>query len=328
VDRRAFVRSVALGLLAAPLAAEAQQAGKVWRIGFLGTGTPTGWGPGIDALRLGLRDHGYVEGRNITIEYRWAENRYDRLPELAAELVRLNLDLIITHGTPCTLALKRATSVIPIVVSIIGNPVESGVVSSLARPGGNITGSSFFSNEVTAKRLEILKMGHPALVRAGVLINPQNNIAGHGTKRAVESMALGLNLRFQFLDVRSPDELDAALTAAKAQSDGVVMSDEQVITAGDSPRRIADFTLKNRLPSIGPAHYAQVGGLLGYGVVWTDIVRESMILVDKIFKGAKPANLPIQQATKFELVINMKTAKALGVTIPPSLLLRADQVIE
>jgi putative ABC transport system substrate-binding protein len=189
MDRRALLRGFAIGLMYTPLAAEAQPVGKVWRIGFLGTGTPTAWAPGIDALRLGLRDHGYVEGGNITIEYRWAENRYDRLPELAAELVRLNLDLIITHGTPCTLALKRATSVIPIVVSIIGNPVESGVVSSLARPGGNITGSSFFSNEVTAKRFDILKMGHPALVRAGVLINSQN-ILMPDTKRAAESMAL------------------------------------------------------------------------------------------------------------------------------------------
>src|SRR5882672_7217625 len=157
MDRRTFISSATLGLLAASLAAEAQQAGKVWRIGFLGVADPTRFARGVEAVRLGLRDHGYVEGRNITIEFRWAEGRYDRLPELAAELVRLNVDVIITHGTPGTFALKGATSTIPIVMSIIGNPVESGAVASLARPGGNITGSSFFSNEVTAKRLDILK---------------------------------------------------------------------------------------------------------------------------------------------------------------------------
>jgi putative ABC transport system substrate-binding protein len=320
---------VAGGLLTAPLAAEAQRAGKVWQIGFLGSGTPTGWGgPGIEAIRLGLEDHGYVEGRNIRIEYRWAQDRYDRLPELAAELVRLNPDLIITYGTPSTLALKRATSAIPIVMAIIGNPVENGAVASLARPGGNITGSSFFSDEVTAKRLDILKTAHPALVRAGFL-GSSRNIAMLGGQRATASMAQSLNVQLQVLDVRSSDELDAALTGAvKAQSDGVVMSDEQVLSTGDAPKRIAEFTLKNRLPSIGPVQYARAGGLIGYGVVWPDVVRGSMALVDKVFKGAKPADLPILQATKFELIINLKTAKALGLTIPPSLLQRADQVIE
>jgi putative ABC transport system substrate-binding protein len=329
MDRRTFMSSVTLGLLAAPLAAEAQHAGKVWQIGFLGSGTPTGWGgPGIEAIRLGLEDHGYVEGRNIRIEYRWAQDRYDRLPELAAELVRLNPDLIITYGTPSTLALKRATSAIPIVMAIIGNPVENGAVASLARPGGNITGSSFFSDEVTAKRLDILKTAHPALVRAGFL-GSSRNIAMLGGQRATASMAQSLNVQLQVLDVRSSDELDAALTGAvKAQSDGVVMSDEQVLSTGDAPKRIAEFTLKNRLPSIGPVQYARAGGLIGYGVVWPDVVRGSMALVDKVFKGAKPADLPILQATKFELIINLKTAKALGLTIPPSLLQRADQVIE
>jgi putative ABC transport system substrate-binding protein len=327
MDRRRFLLTSVAGALAAPLVASAQQAGKVHRIGFLGAGTRAAWGPGIEALQLGLRDHGYVDGRDITIEYRWAENRFDRLPELAAELVRLNPDVIITHGTPCTLALKRATSAIPIVMSIIGNPVENGVVSSLAQPGGNITGSSFFSDEVTAKRLEILKTGHPHLVRVGFLTNPQN-VAGRGTTQAMEAMAQALNVRLQLLGVRTPDELDGALTAAKAQTDGVVMADDQVITSGSSPGRIADFAVKSRLPSIGPAHYPQVGGLLGYGVAWTDVVRRSMVLVDKILKGAKPADLPIQQATKFELIINLETAKALGLRIPPSLLARADQIIE
>ena len=329
MERRTFIGVIAGSLLAAPLAAEAQGAGKVWRIGFLGSGTPTGWGgPGIEAIRLGLRDHGYVEGRNIRIEYRWAEDRYDRIPELAAEIVRLNPDVIITYGTPSTLALKRATSAIPIVMAIIGNPVENGAVASLARPGGNITGSSFFSDEVTAKRLDILKTAHPALVRAGVL-SSSRNIAMLGGQRAMASIAQSLNVQLQILDVPSSDELDDALTGVvKGKSDGVVMSDEQVISTGDAPRRIAEFTLKNRLPSIGPAHYARAGGLIGYGVVWPDVVRRSMLFVDKILKGAKPADLPIHQATTFELVINLKTAKALGLKIPQSLLQRADQVIE
>jgi putative tryptophan/tyrosine transport system substrate-binding protein len=327
MDRRHFLLASLAGVLVTPLRAWAQRAGRVHRIGFLGPGTHAAWAPGIEALLLGLRDQGYVDGRDFTIEYRWAENRFDRLPELASELVRLNPDVIITAGTPSSLALKRATSTIPIVMSIIGNPVENGVVSGLARPGGNITGASFFSDEVTAKRLEILKTGYPALVRVGFLTNPQN-VAGSGTMRAMEAMAQALNVRVQLLDARTPDELDGALTAAKAQTDGVVMADDQVITSGSSPRRIADFALKSRLPSIGPAHYAQVGGLLGYGVAWTDVVRRSMVLVDKVLNGAKPADLPIQQATKFELIINLKTAKALGLTIPPSLLARADQLIE
>jgi putative ABC transport system substrate-binding protein len=329
MDRRRFLLTSLAGALAAPLVVEAQQAGRVWRIGFLGSGAATGWGRlGIEAIRLGLKDHGYVEGQNIRIEYRWAENRYDRIPELAAELVRLHPDVIITYGTPSTLALKRATSTIPIVMSIIGNPVENGAVASLARPGGNITGSSFFSDEVTAKRLDILKTAYPAVVRVGVL-SSSRNVASLGARRAMDSMAQSLNVQLQRLDVRNPEELDAALTgAAKAQTDGVVLADEQVISTGDAPRRIAEFALKNRLPSIGPADYARAGGLIGYGVSWPEVVRGSMAFVDKILKGASPADLPIQQATRFETVINLKTAKALGLTIPPSLLARADQVIE
>ena len=212
-------------------------------------------------------------------------------------------------------------------MAIIGNPVENGAVASLARPGGNITGSSFFSDEVTGKRLDILKTAQPALVRVGVLTNFAN-IASDGSQRRMDSLAQTLNVQAQYLDVRRPDELDAALMVAKTQIQGIVVTDEQTISVGDSPRRIADFALMNRLPSIGPVHYPQVGGLMGYGVGWTDVVRGSMAFVDKILKGAKPADLPIQQATKFEFVINLKTAKALGLTIPPSLLQRADEVIQ
>jgi putative ABC transport system substrate-binding protein len=298
----------------------------MWRLGFLGVANPTHFERGVQAVRLGLRDHGYVEGRNITIEFRWAEGRYDRLPELAAELVRLNPDVIVTYGTPGTLALKRATSTIPIVMAIIGNPVENGAVPSLARPGGNITGSSFFSDEVTAKRLDMLKTALPALGRVGILTNTQN-IAALGAKRTMNTMAQALNVQAQYLDVRNPDEIDTAFAGAR-EYQAVVLSDEQVIASGDSPRRIADLALRNRLPSIGPVAYAEAGGMLGYGVDWPDVVRRSMTFVDKILKGAKPADLPIQQASKFEFVVNLRTAKALDVTIPPSLLARADRVIE
>lgn len=244
------------------------------------------------------------------------------------ELVRLNPDVIISVGTPSTLALKRATSTTPIVMAIIGNPVENVAVASLARPGGNITGSSFFSDEVTAKRLDILKAAFPALGRVGILTNSQN-IGSVNTKRTMESTALALKVQALHLDVRSPDELDAALAVGKAQCNGLVLlSDEQMITQGGSPRRIADFALRNRLPSMGNIDYAAAGGMLGYGVVISDVMRGSMILVDKILKGAKPADLPIQRATEFELVANLKTAKALGVTMPPSVLAQAGRVIE
>jgi putative ABC transport system substrate-binding protein len=316
-----------LAPLGTATSAQEYKAGKVWRIGFLGAATPARFDRFVEAVRLGLRDYGYVEGRNVKIEFRWAEGRYDRLPELAAELVGLNVDVVITHGAPGTLALKRATSTIPIVMAIIGNPVENGTVASLARPGGNITGSSFLSDEVTAKRLEILKTAVPSLVRMGILTNPQN-VDGPNTRRAMDSMAQALNVQVQYLGVRSTDELDATLAVAKAQSNRVVLSDEQVISVGDSPRRIADFALSNGLPSIGPIDYPQAGGLIGYGVDALHIVRRSMVFVDKILKGAKPADLPVEQASKFLVVINLKTAKTLGLTIPPSVLARADQVIE
>jgi len=315
-------------LITMPGAIEAQPTGKMWQIGFLGSGTAAAWKSGVEALQRGLSDHGYIEGRNVRIEYRWAESRYERLPELAVELVRLKPDVIITHGTPSTLALKRVTSAIPIVMSIIGNPVENGVVASLARPGGNITGSSFFSDEITAKRLEILKTAYPTMTRVGFLTNPQS-VAGHGTLRAMEAMRQSLDVQLRVVDVRNPEGLESALRGlATVGADGVVLADEQVVTTGDAPRRIADFSLKNRLPSIGPVHYARAGGLIGYGVIWTDVVRQSMALVDAILKGANPATLPIQQATTFELAINVKTATALGLPIPSSLLARANHVIE
>jgi putative tryptophan/tyrosine transport system substrate-binding protein len=324
IDRRAFVTG-SVAALAAPRTAVAQQARKVYRIGFLGGGIPSGYAPHVEALRLGLRDHGYVEGRNVTLEFRWAEGKYDRLPTLVDELIRLNVDIIVTQGTPAALVAKNATTTIPIVMTIVGNPEQSGVVPSLARPGGNITGSSFFMADLNAKRLEILKTALPRLARAAVLTNP-GNAAMVAVLKAMDERASALKLRLWNIEVRRLDELDTAFTAAKARAEALVVVDEGLYISNAS--RIAELALKHRLPSIGFTEYGEAGGLLAYGVNFPHVWRQSMSLVDKILKGKKPAELPILQATRFDVVVNSKTAKALGVTIPPSLLLRADQVIE
>ena len=323
--RRAFLGTLAGGLLAAPRAAQAQPAGKVYRIGFLGGATPSGYATQMEALRRGLGDHDYVEGKNITIEYRWAEGTYDRLPMLAADLVRLKVDVIITQGTPAALAAKRATTTIPIVMAIVGNPVETGIVADLARPGGNITGSSFFWGDLNAKRLEFLKTLVRGLARAGVLMNPDNP-AMVSILPVMEERAKALNVKLRTINVRHLDELDDAFKLAKAQSQGLIVVDDGLFVA--NAKRIADFAIRSRLPSIGFRDYCEAGGLVAYGVDFPDIWRRSMVLVDKVLKGAKPADLPIQQATKFELIINLKTAKALGRAVPQSLLGRADELIQ
>jgi putative ABC transport system substrate-binding protein len=325
IERRAFLRAAGLALLGAPLAAEAQPARTDYRIGFLGGATPSGYAVLVEALRLGLQDHGYVEGKNITIQYRWAEGRYERLPALAAELVRLKVDVIVTQGTPAALAAKQATTTVPIVMAIVGNPVETGIVASYARPGGNITGSSFFWAELNAKRLELMKTLNPSLARAGVLMNPDNP-AMRSLFRATEEMAQALNIKLQSVNVRALDELAAAFDLAKAQTQALMVVDDGLFIA--NARRIAELAIRSRLPSIGFREYCDAGGLLAYGVDFPHIWRQSALFVDRILKGTKPADLPIQQATRFETVINLKTAKLLGLTIPPSVLARADDVIK
>lgn len=314
-----------LGALAASLAVEAQPAGKVYRIGFLGAASPSQYAGQMKGLRLGLRELGYVEGKNITIEYRWAEGSYERLPALATELVRLKVDLIITHGTPGSLAAKRATATIPIVMAVVGNPIETGIVASLARPGGNITGSSFFYPELNAKRLEMLKAALPGLARVAVLLNPDNP-ANVSVMDAMEERARAIKVKLRPVEARRPDEIDSALALAKAQTQALAILEDALFVA--DAQRIADLAMKNRLPSIGFKEYGEAGGLIAYAVDFPDIWRRSMGLVDKILKGTKPQNLPIQQATRFELIVNLRTAKALGLTIPQSFLLRADHVIE
>jgi len=326
MDRRAFIGALAGGLLAAPLVAEAQRVSEVYRVGFLGAASPLGYAPFVEALRLGLRDLGYVEGKNLAIEYRWAEGKYDRLPDLAAELVRQKVDLIVTHGTPGTLAAKQATRTIPIVMALSGDAVANGLVASFARPGGNITGTSFFFPELNAKRLELLKEALPRARRMAAFANPDNP-ATAGALKALDQMAGSLTVDFHSVEVRGPDEFPGAFSAmVQRRVEGVVVLDDGMLIG--NARKVADLTAKNRLPAIGFKEYFDAGGLMAYAVNFPKIWRRAGFFVDKILKGTKPADLPVEQASKFDLVINLKAAKALGLTVPQSLLQRADQVIE
>jgi len=318
---------LALGLFLAPLAAEGQQPAKIPLIGYVGNSTPSLEPKLLSAFRDGLRDFGYVEGQNIRVEYRWAEGRYERFPDLIAELVRLKVDLIVAAGTPATLAAKRATNAIPIVMAVIGDALEVGVVPSLARPGSNITGLSTVVPELEGKRLELLKPALPKLSRLAVLANPANPfvaVVWRETQRAGEE----LRVKLQRVAVRQPEEFSNAFTAiANGRPDAlVVVADRFMLT---HRAQILAFATKNRLPGMFPyREFVEEGGLMAYGPSYPDMFRRSANFVDKILKGAKPADLPVEQPTKFELVINLKTTKALGLTIPQSLLLRADQVIQ
>ena len=326
MDRRAFIGRVAGGVLAAPLAAFAQQAGKIARIGFLGATSASGYAKQLDGFRLGLRDFGYMEGKNIVIEYRWAEGDYARLPELAAQLVRSKLDVIVTHGTPGTRAAKGATTTIPIVMAVSGDAVATGLVVSLPRPGGNITGSTFFGPELSAKQIELLKEILPRITRVAVLVNPDNPVIGPMSK-AMEITTKSLNLGLQQFAVRGPNEFENAFSAMVQKSvEAVAIQEDGMLNA--NVRTAGDLAMRKRLPLIGNTEVPRAGGVLGYGVNFPEVFRSAAYFVDNILKGAKPADLPVQQPTKFELVINLKTAKALGITIPQSLLSRADEVIQ
>jgi putative ABC transport system substrate-binding protein len=280
----------------------------------------------MEAFRGGLRDLGYVESQNLVIEFRWAQGKNERLPELAAELVRLKPDVLVTHGVPGTLAAKRATDTIPIVMGVVGEAIAIGAVEGLARPGRNITGSSFFVPELNAKRLEVLKEALPRLRRVGVLLNRDNPVNATVLK-AMEHTAQALKIQLRSVEVRDPADFeDAVSTLVKERADAIAVQDDAMLFA--QVRRIADLARRHHVPTIGFVDYARAGGLLAYGVNFADLWRRAAGFVDKILKGAKPADLPVEQATKFDLVINLKTAKALGLTIPQSLLLRADQVIQ
>jgi putative tryptophan/tyrosine transport system substrate-binding protein len=302
------------------------QTAKIVRIGFLGPTSAASNAGRMEALRASLRDLGYLEGKNLVIESRWAEGKFDRLPELAGELVRLNVDVILTAGTPGIRAAKNATTTIPIVMVTSGDPVGFGFVASLARPGGNITGSSTFSPELSAKRLELLKETLPRLQRLGVLFNPDNSINDRNLP-AMEQTAKFLKIVLQRFEVREPDEFKNLFSAMKKQRvDAVALPEDDFLNANQ--KQIAELAAKHRLPSIGREVFAEAGGLIGYGVNIVELYRRAPIFVDKILKGAKPADIPVEQPMKFEFFINLKAAKQIGVTIPPNVLVRADKVIK
>lgn len=326
--RRRHFMVIAGALLLTPHAGLAQrQAGALPRIGFLGVSTPEAWTPRVEAFRAGLRDLGYIEGKNILIEFRFARGQYDRLPELAAELVRLKVDVIVTHSAPGALAAKKATesNPIPIVMTNVGDAVGWGIVPSLARPGGNITGDTFFVTELVAKRLEVLKDALPRVRRVAVLANPDNAAMGQSVQ-AMEAAARDLGVTLIKFQARNPTELDGAFAAmAKDGVDALAVIEDVVLIA--SSRAIAELALKYRLPSISFIEYADAGGLFGYGVNFLDLYRRAPVFVDKIFKGARPADMPIERPTKFDFVINTKTAESLGLTISAATRLRADRQI-
>lgn len=299
-------------------------AGRVPRVGLLGTTSEAGYARQIRALRQGFRDLGYIEGENIVIEYRWAQGRYDRLPALAAELVRLQPDVIVTSG-PGVRVMKDATATIPIVMAVGGDVVASGIVASLARPGGNLTGSTFFGPELSAKRLELLKEAIPRLARVGVVLNPGGDY--HVDLERVKTTAAALNVELFETPARSPAEFGEALAlAVRWRADGIIFLSDSMLVA--NMRRLGELSAAKGLPGAGSDEYAEGGGLLAYGVSFPELWRRAPYFVDKILKGSNPATIPVEQASKFELVVNLRTARAMALPIRQSLLPRADQVIE
>ena len=324
LSRFGLIASIAVGILAAPVA-EAEQAARVWRIGVLFPGSAQIHAPRLAVLEQGLRELGYAAGQNTVIEQRAADGHFERLPGLAAELVRLRVDVLIAHGTAARDA-KKATATIPIVFIANPDPVGAGVVASLARPGGNVTGLSDFHSGLTSKRLELLKEVVPSASRIAVLTDATLELALQLKDIQVSASTLGVSILP--VTVKAPEDIDRALaTIVRERATAVNVLGTTLFAI--HRRHIADFAVKNRLATISTVRsFVDAGGLMSYGANFDDLYRRAAVYVDKIFKGAKPADLPIEQPTKFELVINLKTAKALGLTIPPSVLLRADEVIE
>ncbi|HEV8342377.1 MAG TPA: ABC transporter substrate-binding protein [Candidatus Binatia bacterium] len=307
--------------------AEAQQAKKVHRIGFLAAVFPSSIADRVEAFRQGLRELGYVEGKNIVIEWRYAEGKLDRLPALAAELARLKVDVIVTAGPASTRPAKEATSTIPIVMAQVNDPVGNGFVASLARPGGNITGLSTLAPEISGKQLELLKEIVPRLSRVAVFGTSTQPGTAQSLKET-ELAAGSFGVKLQYLDVLDPKNIETAFQAArKGRADAVFVLGSPVFNSQRT--QVVELAVKSRLPATYPfAEFVEDGGLMSYGMSSTDLFRRAATYVDKILKGAKPADLPVEQPTKFELVINLKTAKQIGLTIPQSVLFRADKVIK
>ena len=323
--RRVFLGTLAGGLLAAPLAAVAQQAGKVARVGFLGTLLS----PTLEAFTDGLRQLGWVEGQNLILERRFSEGRQERFRELASELVRLKVDVIVTSGTPASVAAKAATTTIPIVMAVVIDPVGSGLVASLARPGGNITGNSWLGSALSAKRLELLKEAVPKVSRVATIFNPTNP-AHQLALGEMQTTARRLGVTLQLQEITNPDDFEKAFAAiTRSRPDALFTVTDPLYFPERERKRILEFAAKRRLPAMYEwREFVESGGLMAYGVNVRYLLRHAATYVDKILRGAKPADLPVEQPTKFELIINLKTAKALGQTIPPSVLARADEVIE
>ena len=330
MDRRAFLGTVAGGLLAAPLAAGAQPGGKVPRVGYVSLFSRSNPYPPSAAFWQGLHDLGWIEGQNIAIERQFAEGKAQRLPDLAVELVRLKVDLIFAESTPVARAVKQATTTIPIVFSPIADPIGSGLVANLARPGGNITGITFMAPELGGKRLELLKQAVPGMTRVGVLSHPRD--PSEATVKSVleqtEAAARALGVQLLRLEAQGPNDFDRVFAAmSRERVGGLILIPSAMFI--DERRRIVNVVVKDRLPAMFYfREFAEVGGLMSYGPNFRELFRRAATYVDKILKGAKPGDLPVEQPTKFELVINLKTAKGLRLTIPQSLLGRANQVIE
>lgn len=324
--RRKFI-SLLGSAVALPFAARAQPSGKLHRIGYLSLGSPAAEATRFDALKAALAALGYVEGKNLVFETRWLDGRsYDQLPELAKQLADSNVDIIVTATTPGVSAAKRATTTIPIVFASVGDAVAMGLVSSLARPGGNVTGTSYFLPELASKRLELLKQAIPGLSRAGVLFNPANRSA-EAIVSAMRSTAQPLGLELSEFAAREASDLEGAFAAMADKKVGafVITEDPMLIYNSDA---IAKLALKYRIASCGFPESAKAGGFAAYGIDFVDLWRRAATFVDKIQKGTKPADLPVEQATKFVTIVNLKVAKAIGIEVLPTLLARADEVIE
>jgi putative ABC transport system substrate-binding protein len=325
-NRRKLLVALGASALAAPLLSFAQKAGGMRRIGWLSPASAADGLPNLEALRVGLRELGYVEGQNITIEVRWADGRSEQLPKLAAELVRLPVDVICTAGTPASGAAKQATSTIPIVFANVAFPDKSGLVASYAHPGGNITGVAFIGPEY-GKRLELLKELHPKTTRVALIYNPDNPasvLALQETQRWATNLGVGLEPH----KFRGPQDFEDVFEAIAGKRPDALMTTADPLIASYR-KRIVDFAAKHRLLSMYPGReFVDAGGLMFYGGSIPEMYRRAAVYVDRIFKGSKPGDLPVEQPTKFELVINMKTAKTLGIKIPQSIMLRADEVIE
>jgi len=325
-NRRRLVIALGAGALTAPFASFAQQPAKLYRIGFLDPTSAPLRAEGLEAFRRGLLELGYVENKNFVIEFRGAEGKYYRIPELAADLVQLKVDVLVANGTPCSIAAKRATTTIPIVMLAVGDPIATGLVANLARPAGNATGLAILAPELMFKRFELLNETSARAKRVAMLLNPENP-SNINTSNAAEAAAKSLKMGFQRFEVRNLDEIKSAFPAmAKSGVGAVVLTLDTMLSSNHVA--IALLAENHRIPSFGPAEYAKSGGLIGLGANAIELYRRATPFIDKILKGAKPGDLPIEQPTKFEMVVNLKTARALGIKIPNSILVRADLVIE